>query len=481
MRQLKIKFKYLTNARIIKEIVLMENNRIKETVKKQRAYFNSGKTKDVLLRKDSLKKLREAILKYEAEINQSLKKDLNKSVFESYATEIGMVLHELHLSIKNIKKWAKPKKVSGTLTQFPSKSYIYPEPYGVVLIIAPWNYPFQLTLMPLIGAITAGNCVIMKTSSAAPHTHNIVKKIIEDVFSDEYIAVFEGGSANNQAIMEERYDFIFFTGGTDTAKIVMEKAAKNLTPLILELGGKSPCIVHQDAKIKQAAKRIAWGKFLNAGQTCISPDYLLVQKGVKSALLEAMQHEIELFYGQNPKESQDYCRIINLAQYTRLIKLLDTGTIFSGGQYDDNSLYISPTILDNIKMDDTIMREEIFGPILPVIEYETIEEALLLIRHLEKPLSLYLFTTNKKIEAKILKDISFGGGCINDTVVHIINPALPFGGVGFSGLGKYHGKTSFDSFSHKKSLLKKSNWIDLPFRYPPYKKFYLKLLKKILK
>lgn len=454
---------------------------IKEIIERQRVFYDGATTKDVHFRKEKLKVLREAIIKNEQEIMEALKKDLNKSSFEAYATEIGMVLEEISYTIKHLSAWEKPKKVRTPITQFKSSSTIYSDPFGVVLIMSPWNYPFQLTLSPLVGAIAAGNCSIIKPSNYSPHTSAVINKLIWQNFDDTFISVIQGGREQNSALLEEKFDYIFFTGSVEVGKVVMEAASKHLTPVTLELGGKSPCIVDETANIDLAAKRIVWGKFLNAGQTCVAPDYLLVHSSVKGELINRLRHYIGEFYGEDPSMNADYPKIINEKHYHRLINLMKSGNVVFGGQYVDETLQIAPAIMNDVTWNSDIMQEEIFGPILPLLEFQNLNEAVSEIAQRPSPLALYLFTNDKNNEQYVIKKTSFGGGCINDTIVHLATPHMPFGGVGDSGMGGYHGRASFELFSHKKSILKKSNRIDLPLRYPPYKKSALRLLKKIMR
>ncbi|WMJ80211.1 aldehyde dehydrogenase [Clostridium sp. MB40-C1] len=453
---------------------------IKELINIQREYFHTGETKSVDFRIQQLRKLKASILKYEVEICEALNKDLYKSEFESYATEVGITLDEINLAIKKVKRWAKAKKARTPITNFLASSYIYSEPYGVTLIISPWNYPFQLLMAPLVGSIAAGNCSVLKPSEYTKNTSCIINKIIEETFEKKFIAIINGGIEASTAILKEKFDYIFFTGSVEVGRMVMEAAAKNLTPLTLELGGKSPCIVDKDVDIKLAARRIAWGKFLNAGQTCVAPDYLLVHKDVKIELLDAMKKVIKEFFGDNPKNSPDLPRIVSERHFDRLKDFLKKGHIIIGGEYNKDNLYISPTIIDNINWETPIMQEEIFGPILPIMEYENISEVINVVNEHAKPLAVYIFSKNKRIQKHILKSIPFGGGCINDTIMHVASTNIPFGGVGNSGIGHYHGKASFDTFSHKKSVVNKSNLIDISLRYPPYKD-KVKLLKRIFK
>ncbi|ACO86861.1 aldehyde dehydrogenase [Clostridium botulinum] len=445
----------------------MEN--IRNILEKQKSFFDKGYTKDINFRIEALKKLKHNIKINENNIFKALNIDLNKSEFETFITEIGIVYDEINGAIKNIKKWSKPKKVKTPITNFLASSYIYNEPYGVALIMSPWNYPFQLIMAPLVGAISAGNCVLLKPSELAIETEKIIVKIIKDTFSDEYIGVITGGIEESTALLKEKFDYIFYTGGINVGKIVMRAAAEHLTPITLELGGKSPCIVDKDANIDLAARRIAWGKFLNAGQTCVAPDYLVVHRNIKEKLISSIENYIVEFFGENTFESEDYPRIINERHFKRLEGYLKEGKIVSGGNTDINNLYIEPTIIEGINFENRIMKEEIFGPIFPVIEFEDIDKVIDIVKNNPKPLALYYFSENKEKQEFIIKNISFGGGCINDTIMHLSTSTLPFGGVGNSGIGGYHGRASFDTFSHKKSILKKSNLIDIKIRYAPFK------------
>lgn len=454
---------------------------ISKLVKKQKEFFEIGKTKDISFRIESLNKLHQAINKYEGKIEEALKKDLNKSQFESYMTEIGMALSDLTFIKKRVKKWSKDKRVLSPLNQFHSKSFIKNEPYGVTLIISPWNYPFLLSIEPLIGSIAAGNCTILKVSEESPHTSQVITEMISKTFPPEYITVVNGDKEVATELLEQKLDYIFFTGSPTIGKIVMEKAVKNLTPVTLELGGKSPCIVEESADLKVAAKRIVFGKYLNSGQTCVAPDYLLLQNSIKDEFEKYLKEYIGLFYSKEPLQNQDYPHIINERHFNRLVNLIKGEKVIYGGDIDRELLKIEPTVLDKITLDSPIMQEEIFGPILPIISFDNIEEVKDIILQREKPLALYLFTKNKKIEKDILRNISFGSGCINDTIIQLATSRMPFGGVGNSGMGSYHGKYSFYTFSHEKSIVKKYNWIDLPIRYMPYTDLKMKLLKLFLK
>jgi aldehyde dehydrogenase (NAD+) len=448
-------------------------------IQKQRDFFKTGKTKDINFRREQLKNLKQAINENENAILQALKTDLNKPEFEAYVAEVTVV-NEVDHALKNLKNWMKPQKAPVSLQFQPASAKIYPEPLGVVLIISPWNYPFSLAISPLIGAIAAGNCAIIKPSEITPQTSRLLNEIIKKYFDSAYLTVVEGGVETSQELLAEKFDYIFFTGGTAVGKIVMEAAAKHLTPVTLELGGKSPCIVDTDINLEHSATRIAWGKFINAGQTCIAPDYLLVDKKIKVNLLKEIQNRIKEFYGDHPAKSPDYARIISQKHFNRLVSFLKDGDIFTGGESNASELYIAPTLIDNVSLDTPLMQEEIFGPILPVIEYTNIEEAIDLINSRPKPLALYLFSNNKNLQQKILQQTSSGGVCINDTIVHVGVTALPFGGVGDSGMGQYHGKASFDTFSHYKSVLQKQFWLNSKLLYPPYEG-KLNLLKRMLK
>ncbi|NET06918.1 MAG: aldehyde dehydrogenase [Merismopedia sp. SIO2A8] len=443
----------------------------------QRAFFNTGNTKPINFRIEQLQRLKQGIIKHQDAIVKAAKADLGRPEFEAYF-EIG-VLGELNRALKQLKSWVKPKRVATSFDQFPSTAWIVPEPLGVVLIIGPWNYPFQLLFSPLVGAIAAGNCAILKPSELAPHTSQAVAQLIQDSFEPAYIAVVEGGVETSQQLLAEKFDYIFFTGGTRVGKIIMEAAAKNLTPVTLELGGKNPCIVDTDIRLDYTAKRIAWGKFINAGQTCAAPDYLLVDQRIKSDLLKQLQHSIQDFFGDNPIKSPDYGRIINEKHFSRLLLFLEKGKLIVGGEAIREQRYIAPTILDQVRWDDPVMQEEIFGPILPVLIYDNLEEAIAKINARPKPLALYLFSRNQQKQAKVLESTSSGGVCLNDTVMQYATWGLPFGGVGESGIGAYHGKSSFDTFSHYKSVLKKSFWLDLGWRYAPYEG-KLGFLKKVI-
>jgi len=449
-------------------------------IEKQKEFFNSGKTLPLEFRINQLKRLRDSIERNEKIILEALYKDLRKSEIEAYNSEVLVVTTEVDYVLKRISKWTRPRKVRTPLMHQPAKSLVYPEPAGVVLILAPWNYPFQLTFAPLIGAIAAGNCAVLKPSEYAPHMSAAMAEIIRNDFGQDYITVTEGGVEVSKALLQEKFDHIFFTGSTNVGKMVMRAASQHLTPVTLELGGKSPCIVWKDANIEVTSRRILWGKFMNAGQTCVAPDYLLVHKDVREGLIEALINGIGKFYGPSPQRSKDYARIINQNHFERLIKYLEDGTVLFGGEHDKKDLYISPTLLSDVKQSAPVMQDEIFGPILPIFEFETMEDVIDRIRSKPKPLSLYLFTNDRSVLEAVLRNTSSGGVCINDTVSHIVGSGLPFGGVGESGFGNYHGKASFDTFTHPKSVLRRSFSFDARMKYPPYQ-VELKKIKRILR
>ncbi len=444
------------------------NQNISSVLTSQRAFFKVGKTKEVALRIEKLKLLRSVIEENETEICDALFQDFKKPKFESVLSETAFIISELDYMIKKLKGWSKPKKVSSSLINFPSSDYIYSEPYGACLIIAPWNYPFQLAISPLMGAIAAGNTVVLKPSELAPNTSQILATILEKVFPKEMLAVVQGGIPESEALLAERWDYVFFTGSVPVGKIVAKAIAPNLTPSTLELGGKNPCIIHKSAKVQLAAKRIVWGKFLNGGQTCIAPDYILIDSSIKKGFIDAVQKEITAAYGINPNESQDYARIINEKNFDRLAEMLEGENCQIGGETNREELYIAPTLIDEPKLTSKVMEDEIFGPILPVLSFSSEENMAEIIANYSKPLALYVFSEDNKFSEKILKTYSFGGGAINDVVIQIVNKNLPFGGVGNSGNGAYHGKHSFDTFSHKKSITKRGTWLDVPLRYAPY-------------
>lgn len=452
---------------------------ISSIVKKQHEFFATGATKDIAFRIEQLKRLKTAIKSNEELLYDALKKDLGKSKVESYMTEIGFTYGEINHMIGKLSSWSRPQKMRSGLVNFDARSWIQYEPFGVVLVMAPWNYPFQLVMAPVAGALAAGNCIIIKSADYSKNTSDVLKKIISESFHPSYINVFTGDRSVNQAVLEQRYDLICFTGSPSLGRIVMEKAARHLTPVILELGGKSPCIVDEDADIDLAAKRIAFGKYLNAGQTCIAPDYLYVHEKIKHELIERIRFHIHRMYGDDPHASPDFGRIINARQYERIKRLLAEGVIVEGGQTNDDERYISPTIIDDITTDNLIMKEEIFGPVFPVMTFSQISEVISFVSSGEKPLALYYFSQSRRKQREMLLRTSSGGVCINDTIMHITNPHLPFGGVGSSGTGQYHGYHSFKVFSHAKPVLKKTTLFDLPLRYAPYREIMMKLAKLI--
>ena len=435
---------------------------------------------DSNIRKKLLLDLLHELETQEDQILNALYADFKKPFFEGVLTETSFVKSELKTTIKNIHRWSKSKRIFPSLLNFPSSDFIYREPYGKVLIIAPWNYPFQLALCPLIAAVAAGNQVVLKPSELTPHTAEIIAKICNKVFNQDQVDVVLGDSAVAQKLLSQRWDYIFFTGSVAVGKIVAKAASEFITPVTLELGGKNPCIVDETANLRLAAKRIVWGKFINGGQTCIAPDYLLVHRNIKDQFVQHLIDEIKNAYGENPQDSEDFCRIVNEKNWLRLCELLQGNQILFGGQTDKTDCYIAPTILDEPALTSAIMAEEIFGPLLPILSYTVEEDLSKIIHRYEKPLSLYVFSNNTTFSKKIMQTYSFGGGCINDTVIHFANKRLPFGGVGYSGIGAYHGRWSFDTFTHRKSVVKKANWLDLPLRYAPYNG-KLSLIRKMLR
>ncbi|MCU0570472.1 MAG: aldehyde dehydrogenase [Oculatellaceae cyanobacterium Prado106] len=440
---------------------------IQQLIRQQRDFFQTGQTQDLAFRRRQLKALQQATLNHEAEILAALKADLGKPVFEAYAADIGAI-REIRYALKNLTDWAKPRRVPTALAAFPARSEVRPEPLGLVLIISPWNYPFQLFVVPLVSAIAAGNCAIVKPSELAPQTSRAIANLIRQTFEPQYISVVEGGVETSQALLQERFDHIFFTGGTAIGKVVMTAAAQHLTPVTLELGGKSPCIVDRYLHLQHAARCITWGKFLNAGQTCVAPDYLLVHRSIKTELLAAIAQNLQTFYGANPAQSPDYARIVSARHFERLVGLLEGQKIVVGGERDAGDRYIAPTVLDGVSWDDAVMQEEIFGPILPILEYEDLGEAIAQINARPKPLALYLFSTDKATQNRVLRETASGGVGINEMIIQAALPTLPFGGVGLSGMGKSHGKAGFDAFSNAKGIVSKPAWFDLKLRYAPY-------------
>ena len=460
----------------------MEQQQISALVSEQRAFFESGKTLCMCYRKEALQKLYAAIVSRESALIDALQKDLGKSDFESYMCEIGMVLDEISYMLKHLEGFVKEKRVRTPLAQFASRSYVKPSPYGVALIMSPWNYPFLLTLDPLVDALAAGNTAIVKPGAYAPATAQAIKELLESTFPREYVAVVTGGRAENTYLLDQKFDYIFFTGSKGVGKEVMKKAAEHLTPVTLELGGKSPCIVDESADLALAARRIAFGKYLNCGQTCVAPDYVLCHKSVRDRFVELLKAEIDRQYGKDPLQNADYGHIINQKHFERVCSLIDSNKTVHGGRTNADTLQIEPTVMTNIGWDDAVMGEEIFGPVLPVLTFETVDEVIETVNSHDRPLALYLFSSNKKTVRRITSRCQFGGGCINDVIIHLATAHMGFGGVGESGMGAYHGKVGFDTFSHKKSIVDKKTWIDLPMRYQPYdKKLNAKLLRMFLK
>ena len=459
----------------------MNETEIKQIVNLQRDFFYSGATLDINFRRNALKKLKTCIIKYKNEISAAIRNDLGKSDFESYMCETGLVLSEISYMLKHIQSFAKEKRVHTPLAQFHSRSYKKPSPYGVVLIMSPWNYPFLLTLEPLVDAIAAGNTSILKPSAYSPYTGQMIQKIITECFENNDVTVIAGGRAENTCLLNQHFDYIFFTGSQSVGKEVMKQAAAGLTPVTLELGGKSPCIVEKSANIKLTAKRIVFGKFLNCGQTCVAPDYIYCDELIKEALLSEIEKQIQLQFGTFPLKNKDYGKIINDKHFNRICGLMDDKKIVYGGKTDKATLKIEPTVMDHITFEDALMKEEIFGPLLPVLTYHSIDEAIHKINSMSHPLALYIFTSSKIIARKVTSRCGFGGGCINDTIIHLATSEMGFGGFGESGMGSYHGKDGFNTFSHIKSIVDKKNWLDLPMRYQPYKKRYKKLIHFFLR
>ena len=459
----------------------MTEAQIQKIIENQKKFFATGKTHDVKYRKDALKKLKSTIEKYEDEIAEAIKTDLGKSSSESYMCEIGLVKSEISYMLKHIGKFAKEKRVKTPIANWISRSFVKPVPYGNVLIMSPWNYPFLLSIDPLADAIAAGNTVVIKPSAYSAETSNIIKKIIEECFSPEYVCVVEGGRAENQHLLKGDFNYIFFTGSKAVGKEVMSNAAEKLIPVTLELGGKSPCIVDKSANIKLAAKRIVFGKFINCGQTCVAPDYIYCHKDVKPQLVEEIKKQITLQYGENPLENETYGKIINEKHFEKVCHLINEEKIVVGGKSDKNTLKIEPTIMDNVTWDDAVMGEEIFGPVLPLLTFDSINDIADKINSMDSPLALYIFASDKKLIKYVTSHILYGGGCINDTIVHLATTEMGFGGVGASGMGTYHGKHGFDTFTHYKSIMDKKTFLDLPIRYQPYNKTNDKLIKMFLK
>ncbi len=454
---------------------------IQALVLAQRAHFQTGATLPLSARRAALKALHQAIQERERDITAALAADLNKSPAESYMCEIGMTLSELRYAEKHLGRWMRDRHVPTPLSQFHAKSFTVCDPYGVVLIMSPWNYPFMLTMDPLIGAIAAGNCCVVKPSAYSPATSAVIQEILSQCFPTEYVAVVEGGRAENQALLEQKFDYIFFTGSVAVGKEVMTKAAAHLTPVTLELGGKSPCVVDRSAKLDLAAKRLVFGKLLNCGQTCVAPDYVLIDKAVKDAFIASLKKWMTAMYGSDPLDNQGYVRMINQKHFDRVMGLIDQDKVVYGGKGDPETRKIQPTILDGVSPEDPVMQEEIFGPLLPILTYDTIQQAQDFINSRPHPLALYLFSEDKAVQERFLRRVPFGGGCINDTIIHLATSRMGFGGVGDSGMGSYHGKESFNTFSRRKSIVKKSTWLDLSLRYAPYSPKQEKMLRFFLK
>ena len=459
----------------------MTEQEIKDLVTRQRSYFQSGATLPVSARLAALRRLYNAISSHEKEIRRALQKDLGKSGFESYMCETGMVLEEISYMLKHTPKFAREQRVHTPLAQFCSRSYKKPSPYGVTLIMSPWNYPFMLTLSPLADALAAGNTAVVKPSAYSPYTSEVLLSILTECFDPKYVAVVTGGRAENTCLLREHFDYIFFTGSQAVGKEVMRSAAEHLTPVTLELGGKSPCIVDQTADIRLAARRIVFGKYLNCGQTCVAPDYVYCHRSVKDHLIKEVQKQIRRQYGKQPLHSSDYGKIINEKHFDRILGLIDEKKVVHGGGSDRSTLRIEPTVMDNVTFSDAVMQEEIFGPVMPILVFDSLDEVIRRINSMPHPLALYIFTSDKKAARKMTARCGFGGGCINDTIIHLATSEMSFGGFGESGMGAYHGKTGFDTFTHYKSIVDKKTWIDLPMRYQPYRKGDEKLVRFFLK
>ena len=459
----------------------MTEQEIKDLVTRQRSYFQSGATLPVSARLAALRRLYDAISSHEKEIRRALQKDLGKSGFESYMCETGMVLEEISYMLKHTPKFAREQRVHTPLAQFCSRSYKKPSPYGVTLIMSPWNYPFMLTLSPLADALAAGNTAVVKPSAYSPYTSEVLLSILTECFDPKYVAVVTGGRAENTCLLREHFDYIFFTGSQAVGKEVMRSAAEHLTPVTLELGGKSPCIVDQTADIRLAARRIVFGKYLNCGQTCVAPDYVYCHRSVKDQLIKEVQKQIRRQYGKQPLHSSDYGKIINEKHFDRILGLIDEKKVVHGGGSDRSTLRIEPTVMDNVTFSDAVMQEEIFGPVMPILVFDSLDEVIRRINSMPHPLALYIFTSDKKAARKVTARCGFGGGCINDTIIHLATSEMGFGGFGESGMGAYHGKTGFDTFTHYKSIVDKKTWIDLPMRYQPYRKRNEKMIRHFLK
>ena len=459
----------------------MTEQEIKTIVTRQRKYFQTGSTLPVNTRLNALRRLYAAISGSEKEIHEALKKDLGKSGFESYMCETGLVLEEISYMLKHTARFAREKRVRTPLAQFHSRSFQKPSPYGVTLIMSPWNYPFMLTLSPLVDALAAGNTAVVKPSAYSPNTSEVLRKILSQCFEPQYVAVVTGGRAENTCLLHEHFDYIFFTGSQTVGKEVMRNAAEYLTPVTLELGGKSPCIVDQTADIRLAARRVVFGKYLNCGQTCVAPDYIYCQRSVKDTFIKEVQKQIRKQYGRHPLDNPDYGKIINEKHFDRILGLIDEKKVVQGGGSDRKTLRIEPTVMDNVAFSDPVMQEEIFGPVMPLLTFDSIDEVIHRVNAMPHPLALYLFTSDKKTEKKVISRCGFGGGCINDTIIHLATTEMGFGGFGESGMGAYHGKIGFDTFTHYKSIVDKKTWLDLPMRYQPYRKLHEKMVRFFLK
>lgn len=458
----------------------MEQQEIQQLVEKQRAWFFTGGTLKIEHRIQALARLKACILEHENEINEALCRDLGKSPFESYMCETGLVLSEITYMIGHIRRFAREQTVPTPLAQFCSRSYKKPSPYGVVLIMSPWNYPFLLTMDPLVDAIAAGNTVVLKPSAYSPNTSRLIHSMLSQCFDEKLVSVVTGGRAENTSLLRQHFDYIFFTGSQAVGKEVMRQAASHLTPVTLELGGKSPCVVDRTANLRLAARRIVFGKFLNCGQTCVAPDYVYCDKEIKDKLIKEIQKQITRQFGKHPLSNKNYGKIINEKHFRRLTALMDPAKVILGGSRDSQTLRIEPTVMDEVTFEDAVMQEEIFGPILPVLTYESLDEAIHRINSLPHPLALYIFTNDMRTARKVTSRCGFGGGCINDTIIHLATSQMGFGGFGESGMGSYHGKAGFDTFSHQKSIVDKKTWLDLPMRYQPYRKIYDRLIHKFL-
>ena len=458
----------------------MNKQQIETIVSRQREHFRSNATLPVATRKAALRRLHDVVAAHEADIADALAKDLGKSAEEAYMCETGLSLSEIRCQMRNLARWSRPRHVPTDLVNAVATSRVESVPYGVTLIMAPWNYPFLLTLEPLAGALAAGNTAVVKPSAYAPASSAVLRAICEEAFSPELVAVVEGGRAENAALLDQRWDYVFFTGSVAVGKLVMERAAQNLTPVTLELGGKSPCIVDATANLRVAAARIAFGKWLNVGQTCVAPDYLLVDRRVKDRLLTLLAQEVRAQFGPDPLANPAYGKMVNRKHFDRVLGLIDPARVILGGRSDAATLRIEPTIMGNARPEDPVMQEEIFGPVLPVIAFDTLEEAIDLVRSRPTPLALYLFSQDRATQRRVMREVPFGGGCINDTIMHLATSRMGFGGMGASGMGSYHGRKSFETFSHQKSILKKATLVDVPLRYQPYGPGRLELLRRFL-